>query len=253
MNGQSNFVAIYFSRAIHRVMGKKMRKVKNIVVLAECWSGTGKAIGFAVQYLMEEQTRLTLLQTYKEPNLPGDILDSIFPMLHKIAMDEITGLKNQIIKEHGISGDLIDKRVEFGDAGKIISKLYPSGECTVLVMGIETGNNSGYKACTEILNSLKNCVIRPIFLVGESLIMIEKSCVILATAKEKNITSDLQNILGIFTGKEELELIRLFPGNKNEGLLRDHKLSVLFPRTASQISSPGTAEEAFFEQVIKRD
>lgn len=230
-----------------------MRKVKNIVVLAECWSGTRNAIGFAMHYLMDEQTRLILLQTYKEPNLPGDIMDSIFPMLRKIAMDEITSLKNQIIKEYGIPGEYIDKRVEFGDAGKVISKLLPSSECTVVVMGIETGSSSAFKACLEILNSLKNCKSRPIFLVGESLVMIEKSCVILASATEKNITSDLQNILKLFAGNDELNLIRLFPGNKTEDLLRDCELSVLFPGKNLQIKSSNPAEEVFFEQVIKRD
>lgn len=168
---------------------------KKILVLTDCSHGALDAGRFAVKYLFDEYSGIILLQTFQTPVQGQSVLNTISPMLEKIARRELNELKARLSEDCGISRDKIEARVIEGELEDILVNEFGKYNDLSIVAGAISESAPNKIPCRNIINALMNCNIHPVFLISEGITLFEESRILLITANENKISSQYLNYL----------------------------------------------------------
>lgn len=176
-------------------------KVQNVLVIADCISGAERAACFAVRNLLVDKSELTLLQTYHVRSYGQSMVRNVLHILQKTAKHELSELKNRIVKNTKIKPESITKKVMQGDLLSVLKHSFGRKPETLLVLGLEQDFANPDTNCKKYIHSVLKSGIRPIYIVGSGITMINKDSVTYFF-REKNIQSSpfFQYLNNVLTG-----------------------------------------------------
>lgn len=173
----------------------------DILVIADCIHGAEKAALFATRNLHLHDSKMMLLQTYQKQAFGLSMLRNIKPLLEKTAKRELSELKNQIVKNTGISPKNISKIVIEGELLSILKQRYGNKTGTAVVLGIDQGMPNPSNYCKKLIVSAVKSGIRPLYIVGDGITVISKDSVTYFSGDENlQDGTHYQFLSRIFTG-----------------------------------------------------
>lgn len=150
---------------------------QDILVIADCIHGAEKAALFATRNLHLHDSEMMLLQTYQKRAFGQSMLRNIKPLLEKTAKRELSELKNQIVRNTGISPKSISKIVIEGELLSILKQRFGNRTGTSVVLGIDQGMPKQSTYCKKLIVSALKSGIRPLYIVGDAISVISKDSV----------------------------------------------------------------------------
>lgn len=207
-----------------------LQRSQDILVIADCIIGAEKAASFAIRNLHLDDSAMILLQTYHKRAFGQSILRNITPLLEKTAQRELSELKNQIVRDTGISPKSISKVVAQGELLSILKQRFGNKTDTAFVLGIDQGMPKSSTYCKKLIVSVLKSGIRPLYIVGEGISLISKDSVTYFSGDENMQDGAYYQFLSqIFTGlglKQSIMIASadsLFKPEKNQGDHLDSK------------------------------
>jgi hypothetical protein len=174
---------------------------QDILVIADCIYGAEKAASFASRNLDLDDSTIVLLQTYQKQAYGQSMLRNITPLLEKTARRELSELKNQIVRNNGINPKSISKAVVEGKLLTVLKQRFGNMTDTAVVLGIDQEMPKPSTYCRKLIISVLKSGIRPLYIVGNGIILISKESVTYFSG-EKNLQDGVyyQFLSRIFTG-----------------------------------------------------
>ena len=168
---------------------------KNIMVLTDCSHGALDAGRFAVKYLFDNKSKIILLQTYHTPVQSKNVLDTISPMLEKVARRELNELKAKLSLEYDISQEKIEIRVIEGELKDIIITEFGNLKKFSIVAGSVSESSPNKIPCRNIIEALVQSNIYPVFLISDCITLIEQSRILIIVDNENKIPDQYREYL----------------------------------------------------------
>jgi len=174
---------------------------QDILVIADCINGAEKAASFASRNLHLNGSTMLLLQTYQKRTYGNGMLRNITPLLEKTARQELSALKNQIVRNIGINPESISKVVLEGELLSVLKQRFGNMTDTSVVLGFDQGMPKPNTYCRKLIVSVLKSGIRPFYIVGNGITLISKDRVTYFSG-EKNLQDGAyyQFLSRIFTG-----------------------------------------------------
>ena len=174
---------------------------QDILVIADCIQGAEKAALFATRNLHLHDSEIMLLQTYQKRAFGQSMLRNISPILEKTARRELSELKNQIVKNTGISPKSISKVVLEGELLSVLKQKFRKKTETAVVLGFDQGVPKPSTYCKKLIVSVLKSEIRPLYIVGDGISLINKDSVTYFSGDENLQDGAFYQFLnGILTG-----------------------------------------------------
>jgi hypothetical protein len=192
-----------------RHKNKGYNRGRTILVIADCQHGAMEAGRFAVRNLYDSNSRILLQQTYQKPQYGRGMLRDISPMLEKIAKEELTKLKNDMIKEFGLPAGSIGKVAFEGELSTILRTRFSNTPGLSVVVGFDPRLSYRSFPCRKIIRSVKDSGLSPLFVVSDSITLIDNRNIILFTKDEKQVCSDYLNFLKVIKSKNRMRMTTL--------------------------------------------
>ena len=172
---------------------------QDILVIADCINGAEKAALFASRNLHLQGSEMMLLQTYQKRAFGQSMLRNIKPLLEKTARRELSHLKNQIVRNTGISPKSISKVVIEGELLSVLKQRFGNKTGTAVVLGFEQGVPNPSTFCKKLIVSALKSGIRPLYIVGNGITLISEDNVTYISG-EKNMQdcADYQFLSRVF-------------------------------------------------------
>ena len=174
---------------------------QDILVIADCIHGAEKAASFASRNLLLADSTMMLLQTYQKRAIGQSMLRNITPLLEKTARQELSELKNQIVRNNGINPKNISKVVVEGKLLSVLKQRFGNMTDTAVVLGFDQGMPKPSTYCKKLIVSILKSGIRPLYIVGNGITLISKDRVTYFSG-EKDLQDGAyyQFLSRIFTG-----------------------------------------------------
>lgn len=223
---------------------------KKILVLTDCSHGALDAGRFAARYLFDKSSKIYLLQTYQTPVQGKTVMDTISPMLEKVARRELNELKARLSLECKIDKDQIETRVIEGDLKDIIINEFGKMENLSIVAGSISEPSPNTIPCRNIINALVECNIHPVFLISDYISLIEDSRIILITGKENKIPSQYLNYLRDLGNEKGKKLELITENNQKQIAMTPKSFAHFSPAMARKKDSLVSNERLFYERVF---
>jgi hypothetical protein len=169
---------------------QKIAEGKTILLSAECWQGAMRACRFAGKYMCGSNTNIVLFQTYHAPSFGTGTMRNLDPILKKMAKEDLTMLKDNLIGDFGIPAEKIEKKVVEGEFNDLLNEISDEYENNALVVGSDLDEPFRASACGKIIRKLLKSSIRPVLLITESITIIEKERVIIICDKEDKLSPE---------------------------------------------------------------
>ena len=147
---------------------------QDILVIADCINGAEKAALFASRNLHLQGSEMMLLQTYQKRAFGQSMLRNITPLLVKTARRELSQLKNQIVRNTGISPKSIRKVVIEGELLSVLKQRFGNKTGTAVVLGFKQGLLNPGAYCKKLIVSVLKSGIRPLYIVGNGITLISE-------------------------------------------------------------------------------
>lgn len=181
-------------------------KGRTILVLADCLHGAMAAGRFAVRNLLDSNSRIILLQTYRKPAYGQSTLRDISPILEKVAKAELTELKNQIVKEFGLPAGSIGKATLEGDLGIVLRNWFGNTPGLSVVVGSDPRLSYRSFPCRKVIGAVVESGLTPLFVVSDSVTLIDREGITLFAGEENEVKSDYFDFLTEVSNKRELRM-----------------------------------------------
>ncbi len=165
---------------------------KYILVIADCYYGRMHAGRFAVKNLFDNNSIIILLQTYQPPQQRKEMSNGISPLLKKIAERELREFKARLLGEFDLPSSKVQVMVREGDLKDIIDRDFSSLPGLSIVIGSINEGNSNRVPCWNVICSLMEASVRPVFLITKCIAVIEKSRILVIAGKGE---SGIENYL----------------------------------------------------------
>lgn len=191
-------------------------KGRTILVIADCLHGAMAAGRFAVRNLRDSDSRILLLQTYRKPGYSQGLLRDISPILEKVAKAELTELKNEMVKEFDLSASSIGKATLEGDLRVVLKNWFGNTPGISVVVGSDPRLSYRSFPCRKVVGAVVESGLTPVFVVSDSITLIDREGITLFAAEEKEVSSDYFDFLKEMSGKRELKMttITVDSGNR---------------------------------------
>lgn len=170
-------------------------KHKIIVVLANCAKGAAEAGRFAVRNLFDKNSKIVLLQTYQKPKYGHTMLRNLSGMLNNIALEDLRGIENILVKEFNLSSESFIKMACEDDLKSILKNEFSKFPNVSLVIGNKSIESKKNFPCRKIINSAIESDIRPVVVVNDSVTLIEKDTMVVYSESDKKVDSDYLSFL----------------------------------------------------------
>jgi hypothetical protein len=182
---------------------------RTILVLVDCQHGAMEAGRFAMRNLYDSNSRILLQHTYQKPRYGQSMLRNISPVLEKIAKEELTKLKNEMIKEFGLPAGSIGKLVFEGELTSIIRNKFSNTPGLSFVVGFNPNVLSRSFPCRSVIKSVTDSGLGPLFVVSDSITLIDSKHIILFTNDEKEVSSSYLNFLKSLKNNKRMQMTTL--------------------------------------------
>lgn len=166
---------------------------KTILLSAECWQGALKACRFAGKFLYDQESNFVLFQTYQTPSFGTTTMRNLDPILKKIAREDLTTLKDQLIGEFGIPSEKIEKIVVEGEFEDLLNEIAGKYSDNALVIGSDFDQPFRADACGKSIQKLLQSSVRPIILVTGNIVIIQERGTIIICPGEETLSEDFLN------------------------------------------------------------
>lgn len=143
--------------------------VQNILVISDCSSGAERAAWFAIRNVYNHNSIITLLQTYQTHSFGQSMIRNIVLILEKTAKQELSELKNQIVKNTNVNPESISKKVINGKLFSVLKQRIGKKTSTAVIIGIERELASPDRYFKKSILSAMRSGIRPIYIVGSGI------------------------------------------------------------------------------------
>ncbi len=147
-------------------------KIKNtqssILILADFSDGSWHAASFAMQFLYNEKSALTILQTYQNPSWGHFMMRKLSHHLKKITRNELRALKVKLLKHFGIEKSKVNTLSIEGNLNSVLNfKPITNNRHNIVLSTLNSFDNSCKRqnGCLEkIVDTAKN----PLFILPET-------------------------------------------------------------------------------------
>ena len=137
----------------------------SVLILADFADGNWHATSFAMQFLHEEKSTISILQTYRNPDWGHFTMRKLSHQLEKITKHELKQLENKLLSSYSIAQKQIDTLSIEGDLNTILHyKTILKGSYNIVLgtySSFSDSCNMQNKCLEEIINTAKN----PLFIV----------------------------------------------------------------------------------------
>jgi hypothetical protein len=147
---------------------------QDILIIADCMNGADKAALFATRNLIRQDSAMMLLQTYPKVAFGQSMLRNITSLLEKTARQELSGLKNQIVRNTGMNQKSISKIVIEGELLSVLKQRFVSKANIAVVLGFECDTPKTNTYCKRLIDSVLKSGMRPLYIVGNGITLISK-------------------------------------------------------------------------------
>ena len=224
---------------------------RTILVLADCLHGAIEAGRFAVRNLYDSNTRIVLLQTYNKPQYGRSMLHDITPILEKTAKEDLTKLKNEMLKEFGLPADSIGKAALEGELSEVLANGFSKTPGLSVVVGYDPRLSYRAFPCRSVIKAATDSGLRPLFVVSDSITLIDNSIISLFTGDERQIRSDYLDFLEDMSDNNGIRMTTLTM--ENGGKFRPDPETILhFSAGADSQIDNLTVGEYLFRQEVQR-
>lgn len=105
---------------MEKISGNLENKQPSVLILADFSDGSWHAISFAMQFLHEKKSPLSILQTYQNPKFGRFMLRDIIPQLKEITIHELGVLKTKLLENYKIEKESINTLSLEGELNQIL-------------------------------------------------------------------------------------------------------------------------------------
>ncbi len=140
-----------------------------VLVLADFSDGSWHAITFAMEFLYNEKSPFSILQTYQKPKFGLFMFRNLLPHLKEITIHELKTLKNRILKNYKIKPEYINTLSLRGNLTKILRHKIIRDKPYSLVLGT---HGSFAHSCTmqnQCLAKIIDSSNSPLFILPQQL------------------------------------------------------------------------------------
>ena len=179
------------------------------------------------------------------------MLRDITPMLEKIAKEELTKLKNEMIKEFGLPAGSIGKLAIEGELSTVLKRMFGNTSGLSVVIGYDPILSYRAFPCRSLVKAAADSGLRPFFVVSDSITLIESSNITLFTGDERQVCSDYLDFLEDMSDKNGMRMTTIT--RENGGKFRpDPETTLHFSAGADSQIDNLTVGEYLFRQEVQR-
>lgn len=136
-----------------------------ILILADFADGNWHATSFAMQFLHEDKSSLSILQTYRSPDLGQFMMRKITPQLKEITKYELKQLKSKIVSGFAINHKQIDTLSIEGDLNTILHYEPILKGTYNIVLGTYSSFTDSCKRQNRCLEKIIDTAKNPLFMI----------------------------------------------------------------------------------------
>jgi hypothetical protein len=249
----ANFVIIIQNYINMRLKPKNQsdENGRTILVIADCLHGVMEAGRFAVRNLYDSNSRILLMQSYQKPRYGQSMLRNITPMLEKIAKEELTKLKNEMFKESGLPAGSIGKLALEGELSTLLRSWFGDTPGLSVVVGYDPRLSYRAFPCRSVIKAVTDSGLRPLFIVSDSITLIDNRIITLFTEDERQVCSDYLDFLEDMSDNHAMRMTTLTMGKA--GKFRPApETTQHFSAWADSRTDNLTAGEVLFRQEVQK-
>jgi hypothetical protein len=179
---------------------------RGIVLIANCSQGTADAARFAVEHLFDTHSTLVFLQTYDFRINDHGRSASFESRLESIARRELEDLRSTIRKQYRLPADSLHVKVEQGPLPDTINDLWSRFTELAVVVGPGSETPGKKLPCMNIIHDTVESNARPIFLVTDTIAVIEEKRVLVLAGKQKPLSLDYLGMMDEWRKKLDFTL-----------------------------------------------
>lgn len=197
---------------------QKFSTTKTIILAAECLHGFLLAGRFAEKFLLDDRTRIILLNAFKEPMAAASRFRNFDLLLKQNAEEDLSLVKSTLIKDYGLASGKIDKVTIKGKLDLAVGRNFDELENLSIVLGFDFNIADRKDTYIAILSSLLNSINRPIFIISDFVAVMESSRVVVISDEMNAIPPVFLNSLrkALKNFEVELEIVTSDNGNAIE-------------------------------------
>lgn len=222
---------------------------RTILVLADCLHGAMEAGRFAVRNLYDSNSRILLQQTYQKPRYGQSMLRDITPMLRKVAKEELTKLKNEMVKEFGLPAGSIGKLALEGELSTVLRSWFGNTPGLSVVVGYDPRLSYRAFPCRSVIKAATDSGLRPLFVVSDSITLIDSSIITLFTGDERQVCSDYVDFLEDMSDNNGMRMTMLTMENAGKFRPAPETTLHLSAGAASRTDNLTKVEQLFRQEV----
>ncbi|MFW5877734.1 MAG: hypothetical protein ACOCUP_01345 [bacterium] len=223
---------------------------KYILVIADCYYGRMHAGRFAVKNLFDKNSTLILLQTYQPPKQRKEMSRGISPLLKKIAERELREFKARLLSEFDLPTSKVQIMVREGDLKEIIDEDFSALSRLSIVIGSINESNSTKIPCWNVISSLMEASVRPVFLITKCISVIEKSRILVITGKQETGTENYLCFMEELKDKFNFDLEIIRPDDSRKIAMDKNSAEHFSIHSEREPGYLSPSEQVFYDRVI---
>ncbi|MCK5729684.1 MAG: hypothetical protein KAH68_01335 [Draconibacterium sp.] len=203
----------------------KGNRQPSVLILADFSDGSWHAVSFAMQFLFQNNSCFSVLQTYQKPNFGLFMLRNLIPHLKKITKHELKTLKTKILENYKVKSEKINTISLKGELNILLRKEAALKGPHNIVIGT---HGSFLDSCTMQNNCLAKIIDRstnPLFILPKMYNMNKNNKILFVGNTFKTPSQNMKNLLLMIckTEIDELELLFVVE-NKSQKMNEEVKM-----------------------------
>lgn len=223
---------------------------KYILVIADCYYGRMHAGRFAVKNLFDRDSVLILLQTYQPPEQRKETDTGISPLLKKIAERELREFKARLLCEFDLPSSKLQTLVREGELSNIIDQDFSKIPNLSIVIGSMNQGKSAKIPCWNVISSLMEASVRPVFLITDSISVIESTRIIVIAGDKDPQTSNYLCFVEELKDKFDCELEVITPDDQKKIAMDEESAAHFKVHSELETDYSNSSEKIFYDRVI---
>lgn len=223
---------------------------KYILVIADCYYGRMHAGRFAVKNLFDRDSTIILLQTYQPPQQRKENDIGISPLLKKIAERELREFKARLLCEFDLPSAKLQTLVREGELREIIDQDFSSNPNLSIVIGSMSEGNSSKIPCWNVISSLMEASVRPVFLITDCISVIENSRILVIAGDKDPKTGNYLCFVEELKDKYGCELEIITPDDQKKIAMEEESAAHFKVYNELETEHSSSSEKIFYERVV---
>lgn len=223
---------------------------KYILVIADCYYGRMHAGRFAIKNLFDRDSTLILLQTYQPPQQRKESKNGISPLLKRIAERELREFKARLLCEFDLPPMKVQTLVREGELSEIIDHDFSDNPNLSIVIGSMNQGSSAKIPCWNVISSLMEASVRPVFLITDCISVIENSRILVIAGDKDPKTGNYLCFVEELKDKYDYELEIITPDDQKKIAMDEESASHFKVYSELERDYSNSSEKIFYDRVI---